>query len=711
MKVSRHKRKRIFFLFFAGIGLPSLFLAYLAFRGIQNDRALVEKNRLDEHRRLSGLITREVDENISKVEQTLLDTIADRRGDSQPAFISSLESFKQQYSLVEEVFLFENLKRIHFPAAKLLFLPDGSMNPFSTSDWPTSLAGKMQISEQMEFQQKKYQKALAAYQQAFDQASDVQMKGKLLNAIARVQKKSELFQNAIKSYETMALNYSQVRIADGIPLGLAARFELGSLFLTIQDSSRSIETFFDLYKALISREWTLEKAQYEFFARNIENSIDDTFSKGPLDSKLQSYKNTFQALAEEEKKQRERTERLLSFQESAAELEAKIAKDLSESDSVKRLSLEIRRHYYLVSLLDPAPGDGYRANEIWGLLFSPDFLRDNVLHPALRRQVLSGETAWTIKGNDGRPILTSENAPSGAATVRTNFEGNFPNWTLEFYQQNPRLLETFLTSRRGLYFYMFLLIAGILVFGLILTVRTVTRELELAKMKSDFVSTISHEFKSPLTSIRQLAEMLQTGRVPSEERRQEYYDVLLEQSERLTLLTDNVLNLARIEEGRKEYQFEKVDMAALLREIVTTIQDRVRHEGFFIEVKLEEPLPSVMADRTAIIQAVTNLMDNAIKYSDKEKKIKVSSFAEDQKLVITVKDFGVGIKKEEIDKVFERFYRGGDELTRTVKGSGLGLTLVKEIIEAHRGHVQVESEPGQGSTFSIRLPLRGIEDE
>jgi signal transduction histidine kinase/tetratricopeptide (TPR) repeat protein len=711
MKVSRHKRKRIFFLFFAGIGLPSLFLAYLAFRGIQNDRALVEKNRLDEHRRLSGLIIREVDKNISKVEQTLMGTIADRRGGSQSALIPSLESFKQQYSLVEEVFLFENLKRIHFPAAKLLFLPDGSMNPFSTSDRPTSLAEKVRIGEQLEFQQKNYQKALTAYQQAFDQASDVQMKGKLLNEIARVQKKSELFQDAIKSYETMALNYSQVRIADGIPLGLAARFELGSVFLALQDSSRSIKIFVELYKNLINREWSLEKAQYEFFAQNAKDSIDEVFSRGPLDSMLQSYKNTFQALAEEEKKQRERTERLLSFQESAAELEAKVAKDLSESDSVKRLSLEIGRHYYLVSLLDPAPGDGYQANEIWGLLFSPDFLRDNVLHPALRRHIVSEGAGWAVKGSDGRPILTSDNAPSGAATVRTNFEGNFPNWTLEFSQQNPRLLETFLTSRRGLYFYMFLLIAGILVFGLILTVRTVSRELELARMKSDFVSTISHEFKSPLTSIRQLAEMLQSGRVPSEERRQEYYDVLLEQSERLTLLTDNVLNLARIEEGRKEYQFERVDIAALLREIVTTVQDRVRHEGFFIEVKLGEPLPPVMADKAAITQAVTNLMDNAIKYSDKEKKVKVSSFAEGQNLVIAVKDFGVGIKKEEIDKVFERFYRGGDELTRTVKGSGLGLTLVKEIIEAHRGHVRVESEPGQGSTFSIRLPLRGIKDE
>jgi signal transduction histidine kinase len=478
-----------------------------------------------------------------------------------------------------------------------------------------------------------------------------------------------------------------------------------------RDFSSSIKTLIDLYRSLISREWPLEKAQYEFFSQNIKNSIDEVFSKGPLDSKLRSYKNTFQALAEEEKKQRERTERLLSFQESTAELEARMATDLSESGSANRLSLDIGKHYYLVSLLASASGDGNRINEIWGLLVNPDFLRDSVLQPGLRRHVLSKETAWAIKGSDGRPILMSDNASSGAVTVRANFEGNFPNWTLEFAQQNSRLVETFLTSRRGLYFYVFLLIAGILVFGLILTVRTVNRELELAKMKSDFVSTISHEFKSPLTSIRQLAEMLQAGRVPSEERRKEYYDVLLEQSERLTLLTDNVLNLARIEEGRKEYQFERVDIAALVREIITTVQDRVRHEGFFIEVKLDGPLPRVWADRAAIIQAVTNLMDNAIKYSDKKKKVKVSSFVEGQNLVIAVKDFGVGIKKEEIDKVFERFYRGGDELTRTVKGSGLGLTLVKEIIEAHRGHVQVESEPGRGSTFSIRLPLKGIENE
>jgi signal transduction histidine kinase len=258
---------------------------------------------------------------------------------------------------------------------------------------------------------------------------------------------------------------------------------------------------------------------------------------------------------------------------------------------------------------------------------------------------------------------------------------------------------------------MFLLITGILVFGLILTIRAVSHELELARMKSDFVSTISHEFKSPLTSIRQLAEMLHSGRVPSEERRRQYYDVLLEQSERLSLLTENILNLARIEEGRKKFTFEKTDLAAILQEIVSSFQDRVRHEGFSIELEIKKALPMIMVDRVAIGQAVTNLIDNAVKYSGESKRAIVSAFDEGAFLSIAVRDFGIGIRKEDLDKVFERFFRGGDELTRTVKGSGLGLTLVREIVEAHRGEVYAGSEPGKGSTFFVRLPLPKEEEK
>jgi signal transduction histidine kinase len=571
---------------------------------------------------------------------------------------------------------------------------------------------KVPIAQQLEFQQKNYPKALASYQQRFEQVSDPQMKGELLSAIARVQKKSTLFRDAEKTYEAIARDYSNVQTAGGVPLGLAARLELSSLSMSIDDTLTVIKTYFSLYKDLLNREWRLEKDQYDFFSQDIKESINDILSQAPMAASLLPYQSAFSILKAEENNQRKITERLLTFQENAAaDLKAQVPLNPEElRSSARRFTLESGGHTYLVSLLDQYLGNRSRVNEIRGLLLNAGYLRDSLLRQVLQSNIHSGKTGWIVKGRDDKILLKSENSPSGSITARTNFEGGFPPWFVEFYQQDPDLFETFLISRRGIYFYMFFLLAGILIFGLILTIRTVAHELELSKMKSDFVSTISHEFKSPLSSIRQLAEMLQSGRVLSEERRQQYYDVLVEQSERLSLLIDNILDFAKIEEGRKEFNFEIIEIGPLLEEIVSIIQDRVRHKDFVIQVKIEKPLPSIKVDRAAITQAITNLIDNAIKYSGEAKNILVRAFAENQYLIITVKDFGIGIRKEEIDKVFERFYRGGDVLTRTVKGSGLGLTLVKQIVEVHHGNVNVESEPGHGSTFSIRLPLQRIKN-
>jgi len=708
MDISKHKQKRLLLLFLLGIGLPSLLLGYLAFRGIQNDQALLEIERLNEHRRIAELITRSIDESIFKVEQAFLNTIADHQELYQPALIRSLDSLKNQQPLVEEVFFFQNFEKIHLPLAKLLFLRNGSTQLVSISSRTGSFKKTVRIAQQFEFQQKRYRDALTNYKQVFTQVSDLKVKGELLNAIARVQKKSKLLQDAIGSYETIAQDYSHIRIEGGIPLGPAARLELGSLFLTVNDSLGALKTFTELYKGLIHGEWTLEKAQYDFFVQGTKESIEKILSQASLPAPFQSYPGTFRMLKGQEEKHRRITEKLLTFQESAVtDLQAKVPRTLEyPQSSAERFTLESGGHTYLVSLLSWHTKNGNQDSGVWGLLLNAGHLKNNLFQQTLQRHVLSEGTGWIIRGRDGKPILKAEGTPSGSITVKTNFVGNFPPWFVEFYQQDRHLFETFLTSRQSIYFYMFLLIAGILIFGLILTIRTITHELELAKMKSDFVSTISHEFKSPLTSIRQLSEMLKTNRVPSEERRFYYYDILVEQSERLSMLIDNILDFSKIEEGRKEFEFHKVSIGVLLQEIVSTVQDRVRHEGFVIYPKIGKALPSVNVDRTAISQAINNLIDNAIKYSNKVRKVFVHAFTEDQYLIIAVEDFGIGIRKEEINKVFERFYRGGDELTRAVKGSGLGLTLVKKIVEAHHGIVHVESEPGRGSTFSIRLPLQ-----
>ncbi len=710
MAISIHKPKRIPLLFLIGIGIPCILLGYLAFRGIQNDQALLEKEKVNEHRKISELVTQSVEENISEVEQAFLYILAKHQETDQSGLILSLDSLKQQNPLVEAVFFYENSGEIRLPAAKLLFLPNGSIQSFTVSSRTPASMRKVQIGQQFEFQKKNYQKALTSYQQQFDQVSDPQMKGELLSAIARVQKKSTLFRDAEKTYETISRDYNHIQTSGRVPLGLAARSELSSLSIETGDTLTALKASLDLYKDLLNREWILDKAQYDFFSQHIKESIDIIFSKTSMAGPLLPYQSAYATLKEEENKQRNITERLLTFQENAStDLKARVPLNAEElRNSARRFTLESGDQTYLVSILNQYTGNEIRVNEIRGLLLNAGYLRDSLLRQVLQISAHSGKTEWIIKGRDDRTILKSENSPSGSVTVRTNFEGSFPPWPIELYQQTPDLFDTFLISRRGIYFYVFILLAGILVFGLILTNRTVSHELELSRMKSDFVSTISHEFKSPLSSIRQLSEMLQSGRVPSEEYRQQYYDVLVEQSERLSLLIDNILDFSKIEEGKKKFYFEMIDIDPLLHEIVSVIQDQVRHKNFDIQLEIEKPLPLIKVDKAAIAQAITNLIDNAIKYSGEAKNIIVRAFAENHYLVITVKDFGIGIRKGETDKVFERFYRGGDELTRKVKGSGLGLTLVKQIVEVHHGTVNVESEQGHGSTFSVTLPLHGI---
>jgi len=700
-------------LFFLGIVLPSLLLGYLAFRGIKNDQALLEKDRLDRQRRIAERITGAVNDDLDVVEQDFVKTLSNLQNTPQSTLTPALEKFRLEHPLVEQVFVCRNFETIRFPTAKLLFLPLAVTHRVPANQPPSALSEKIMMAERLEFEQHEYRQALANYQQSLDDAADPQTRGELLNAIARVQRKSALYRDAVESYVSIAKSFAQIRSTGGIPLGLAARMELASLYLAIADPSNSLKTSIDLYKALLNAEWMLEESQYEFFIQNVRNSISEAISKAQQDPGVQAYKSTFTALEIEEKEQRKATERLLPFlRDGVRDLATRLAGNPGpRTDSCRRLSLELGKSSYFVSLWRPMWANGKETEEDWGFLLNLDYLRARLLPQVIKSHVASEEVAWIVRMKDGQVLLASEQPPSGVVTTRTGFAADFPNWSLEFHQPNPQPLRTFLGARQGIYFYMFLLIAAFLIFGLILTVRTVSHELALAKMKSDFVSTVSHEFKSPLTSIQQLAEMLQAGRVPSEERRQQYYDVLLEQSQRLSLLTDNILNLAKIEEGRKQFEFEKLDMVALLKEILPTIQDRVRHEGFIIELNLEGSPPEVVGDSEALAQAITNLLDNAIKYSGQARKVTIRSFVEDSYLVVSVQDYGVGIRKEEISKVFERFYRGGDELTRSVKGTGLGLTLVKEIVEAHHGKVYVESELGKGSTFSILLPLSEREAE
>jgi two-component system phosphate regulon sensor histidine kinase PhoR len=247
-------------------------------------------------------------------------------------------------------------------------------------------------------------------------------------------------------------------------------------------------------------------------------------------------------------------------------------------------------------------------------------------------------------------------------------------------------------------------VLALLITGISLTLRATAREIRLAEAKSSFVSNVSHELKTPLALIRLFAETLELGRVKTPEKAQEYYRIINNESSRLTQLINNILDFSKIEAGRKEYQLEISDAGQIVEEVIRTYEYPIRNDGFDLCVQIEPNLPSVRVDRGAISQAVLNLLNNAVKYSDSVKRIDVSVRSAGGQVAIEIADQGIGIPASEQERVFDKFYRISTGLVHDRKGTGLGLTLVKHIVDAHRGAVRLTSAPGKGSRFTIELP-------
>jgi signal transduction histidine kinase len=245
----------------------------------------------------------------------------------------------------------------------------------------------------------------------------------------------------------------------------------------------------------------------------------------------------------------------------------------------------------------------------------------------------------------------------------------------------------------------------LLAVGLGVTYRNVSKEIALARLKSDFVSNVSHELRTPLSLIRLYAETLEMGRLKSPDKFQEYYQIIRKESERLTALINNILDFSRIEAGRKEYDFRDTDMCELVRNTLESYRYQIEQHGFTLEEKID-PVPAMKVDREAMARSLVNLVNNALKYSQDHKYIGVNLYRENGSVKLEVVDHGIGIPTREQEKIFEKFYRVGDPLVHNTKGSGLGLSLVRHIAHAHGGEVSVDSTPGQGSKFTIQLPVQ-----
>jgi signal transduction histidine kinase len=261
------------------------------------------------------------------------------------------------------------------------------------------------------------------------------------------------------------------------------------------------------------------------------------------------------------------------------------------------------------------------------------------------------------------------------------------------------------TRNRVVYVVLLALFYLTLTFGVAYTGRVLYREAKLSRMKTDFVSLVSHELRTPVTSIRMFIETLALGRVKDPAQTQQVLQMLTQETERLSTLIERVLDWSRIESGRKEYHRELQPVSALVESAVSAFRAQRLEGDMQLTVDVPDNLPPVLVDRDAIAGALLNLLQNAYKYSGQDKRIALSVQAAGRWVGFSVEDHGMGIAPRDRKRIFERFYRVDNLLTRKTEGSGLGLAISKRLVEAHGGRITVKSELGKGSRFTIQIPV------
>jgi signal transduction histidine kinase len=362
-------------------------------------------------------------------------------------------------------------------------------------------------------------------------------------------------------------------------------------------------------------------------------------------------------------------------------------------------------------------GSTHEHPALAGFVYDEDYLRNSFFPQALK-DVLPDQNAndpshpppsiIIRKGKEQAPLAASLCWDGGAPELEREFGGIFQGLTMGIRPFGTTIAD--ISRRITRYLYLILGAISLLMGGgMIFAYRNVSRELALAKVKSDFVSNVSHELRTPLALIRLYAETLELGRLSSPGKHQEYYEIIRKESERLSSLINNILDFSRIEAGKKEYSFRETDMADLVRSTLDSYRFEIEQNGFEFEQKIDNNLPPLRVDREAIARSLLNLVNNAVKYSATEKYLGVHLYQRNGGVNLEVVDHGIGIPLKEQIKIFEKFYRVGDPLVHNTKGSGLGLSLVRHIVQAHGGVVAVESAPGLGSKFIITLPVQNSE--
>lgn len=703
--IALRKQKKLILIFFLTIFLPALTLSVFGVRAIRNERFRLAKQEENEGRRAARFIRAHVQSKFEAIAR-VLDGMA-----RDPSFIGkdhaaihelTEKQFAADLLIGQAVLLYRN-EEASFP---LLLIPPDKKPADSPKAGDASLAARIRRAEALEFVDRNFRAAADLFRDLYTLASARGLKAEMLTGQARGLQKAGVYDEALRVYARIASDYSDCLTPARLPLGILARLQTVECYERSGDSQGAAKHALDAYRELLKKPSALSEDQFKIYISLVGESIDAVLSGEKGGPVSEEYRKEY---ADLEKLQLDRMREWAAVGLLRNEVIPELASRLSQSGAYSPNPYHFSRNIGGRDLLLLAAWIPDRTREetagMFGVQLNSDHLLEDVLPEVLGNVQLNGGAEIVLADLAGRPLSGKRN-PSAALPLATEyFEDNFPPWKIELFQAPAKGLEI-LDLRRNFYFWTILTLIVVLAFGAFLIARTIAHEMEILKIKSDFVSSVSHEFKTPLTSIKALMERLVDGRVRDAGKMDQYFSIIAQDTDKLTRLVNNLLDFSKIEEGKKEYIFSDTDIVRIATEQVQGFKNEQVLAGRDIRLEITGEIPTLRADADALSRALANLLGNAVKFTPPGKTIRVGLTSDGGNVLLEVEDEGMGIHPDEVGKVFEKFFQGRNALDQSVKGTGLGLTLVKHIVEAHGGRILVESRLGLGSKFSMVFPIK-----
>jgi len=674
--------------------LPGAVLSYIGLASVSDRARQLEAG----YRGTLSLVRDRIEQEIARLEQQVAGSLDQSGWD-----IENLNTSRHRLQKIRSQHAWLTLPFLVGPDGALL-TPTVSLGWVKSRNRPSFLsavaADLLLRAEAAEFARKDFGEGLALYSQALDRVRSPGERAWLLADLGRCRFKMGRYARGIQDYRELLSLAQPVALLGAVPTFVVALSQIADGCAAAHDEKGRIAALQQLYEKLVTLPWDVPGSESTYYLeqtrRELEASarrqggdraVSDAGRPGALDARGGELLQTLQRV------EWIRTTLLPDIRPKATRSIAHV--------TARREGVPAPFSYVRLGSAGLASGDwmlGYELN--------PDHILRAVVPRVLETVDRGVDMRVAVLDEAGAVRFTQANPRSAALLVTERFTGALPFLTVGLFHANGGSIDQVIRREKATYLAFLIGTLFVMGLGIFLTVRAAAHEVAISRLKSEFVSNVSHEFKTPLALIRMFGETLESGLVQDDEKRREFYTIIRTESERLTHMVNRVLDFSRIEAGVKQYHFEEADVVEVVRHTLDIYGSQIRDRGFVIESQLS-PTPIIgRFDRDAIAEALLNLLDNATKYSGDSRQIRVTVEREDRAMCLSVEDWGIGIPKDEQGKIFDKFYRARATATRATPGSGLGLTLVKHIAEAHGGRVEVSSEVGRGSRFTIRIPIQ-----